>query len=78
MDGLGGHYAKVKEVRQRKTNTVWYHLYMESKNIQTSEYYKKKDRLTDIENKLVVTRGAREGRANIGVGIKKYKPVGIN
>ena len=78
MDGLGGHYAKVKEVRQRKMNTVWYHLYMESKNIQTSEYYKKKDRLTDIENKLVVTRGAREGRANIGVGIKKYKPVGIN
>ena len=51
---------------------------MESKNIQTSEYYKKKDRLMDIENKLVVPHGEREGRGNIGVGIKRYKPVGIN
>ena len=30
MDGLGGHYAKWTK-RQRKTNTVWYHLYVESK-----------------------------------------------
>ena len=51
---------------------------MESKNMQTSEYYKKKDRLTDVENKLVVTHREREGRGNRGVGIKRYKPVGIN
>ena len=31
MDGLGGYYAKWN-VRQRKINTVWYHLYVESKN----------------------------------------------
>ena len=30
MDGLGGHYAKWT-VRQRKTNTLQYHLYVESK-----------------------------------------------
>ena len=27
---------------------------------QTSEYNKKRNRLTDIENKLVVTKGERE------------------
>ena len=32
MDGLGGYYAKWN-VRQRKTNTVWYHLHVESKKI---------------------------------------------
>ena len=30
MDGPRGYYAKCN-VRQRKTNTVWFHLYMESK-----------------------------------------------
>ena len=30
-NGLGVHYAKVKSVRQRETNTVWYHLHVESK-----------------------------------------------
>ena len=31
-------------VRQRKMNTVWYHLYVESYQIQkTSEYNKKKE-----------------------------------
>ena len=29
MDGFGGHY--VSEISQIKTNTLWYHLYMESK-----------------------------------------------
>ena len=29
MNGHGGHYA---EISQTKINTVWYHLYMESKN----------------------------------------------
>ena len=50
MDGLGEHYAKwnkslislsimLSQIRQRKTNTVWYHLYVESKKTQqTSEY----------------------------------------
>ena len=29
MDRLGGHYAN--EVSQTKTNTAWYHLYVEAK-----------------------------------------------
>ena len=29
MDGLGGHYSKWN--KSEKTNTVWYHLYVESK-----------------------------------------------
>jgi len=35
----------------------------------TCEYNKKRSRLTDTENKLVVTSGEREaGRVKIGVG----------
>ena len=44
----------LSEISQRKTNTVWYHLYVESK-----KYYKwmyVKNRLTDMENKLVITK----------------------
>ena len=59
----------ISEINQRNTvwyhlsNTVWYdHLYMELKKIwQTSDYTKKRSRLTDIENKLVVTSREREG-----------------
>ena len=38
-----GHYAK----RQRKTNTVWSHFYVESK----------KTELIEIENNIVIARG---------------------
>lgn len=31
MDGLGGYYAKWFK-SDRKTNTIWDHLYVESKN----------------------------------------------
>ena len=59
----------ISEINQRNTvwyhlsNTVWYdYLYMELKKIwQTSDYTKKRSRLTDIENKLVVTIREREG-----------------
>ena len=38
---------------------------------QIGKYNKKENRLTDIENKLVVTSGERErGRGNIEVGKK--------
>ena len=43
----------LSETSQKKTNTVWYHIHMESK-----KYNKlvdmKRSRLTDIENKLVL------------------------
>ena len=63
----------LSEIRVRKLTTVWYNLYLESKkynklvNITTT----KKSRFIDIENKLVVTNGEREGgggRGKAGVG----------
>ena len=38
----------LSETSQRKTNTVWYNLYMESKNIKLTSEYNKKE--TDREN----------------------------
>ena len=35
MDGLWGHYQNA--VSQRKLNTVWSHLYVESKNTEQSK-----------------------------------------
>ena len=48
----------VSEVSQRKTNIIWYHLFVESKKIiLTWTYLQSRDRLTDIENNLMVTKG---------------------
>ena len=49
----------LSEINQRKTNTIQYHLYVESKKIQkTSEYNKKEIHpLIYAENKVMVTRG---------------------
>ena len=46
----------LSEINQRKSNTIWFHLYVESKeqNKQNS------NRLTDSENKLMVV-GGEEG-----------------
>ena len=46
MDSEG---IMLSEISQRKTNTIRYHLYVESKN--------KKPELIDTENILVVARG---------------------
>ena len=55
----------------------WFHLYVEPKKIQhTSEYNKKRSRLTDVGNKLVVTSGEREGgRGNIRVGDQEVQTI---
>ena len=53
------HLIMLSEVRQRKTN-IWYHLYMTSKIKYKWTYLW--NRLTDIENKLIVTKGESEGR----------------
>ena len=47
----------LSEISRRKTNTALYHLYVESKRKQTSEYNKRENRLTDMENKLVFSSG---------------------
>ena len=52
----------LSEVSQRKANTVYSHLYMES----TTSEYNKKEVDSHIENKLMVTCGERErGRGDI-------------
>ena len=53
----------LSEISQRKTNTVWYHLYVESKKIQQTSVYNKKEADTDIENKPVVTSGEGKYRS---------------
>ena len=45
----------LSEIRQRKTNMLWYCLYVESlKKIQNLQ---KRNRLTDLENKVMVSSG---------------------
>lgn len=54
------HPQKEMFWRWSKTNSRKY-------NPQASDYYKKRSRLTDIENKPVVTGGEKEGgSSNIG------------
>ena len=45
----------LSEVRKRKTNTIWYHLYVESKIWHKWSYLWNGN--TDIENRLVVAKG---------------------
>ena len=66
-----GYYAKWNK-SDRKTNTIWYHLYAESKKYDKLVNIIERSRLTDTEKKLVVTSGEREGRRGItGVGEKR-------
>ena len=65
---LEGYYAKWNKSDRERQIFYDYHLYVESKKIQQTSEYDKKERLTDIENKPVVTSREREGRrGNTGV-----------
>ena len=50
------------KVSQRKTNTMWYHLYVESKIWYKSTYLQNRNRFTIIGNKLMVTKEERVWR----------------
>ena len=56
-----------REIRKRKTHTIWYHLSVEYKIWHKRTYLQKWKRLTDIKNKLVVAEG--EGRAMYGLEV---------
>ena len=58
----------LSEVRKRKTNTIWYHLYVESKIWHKWIYLWNRSRLTDLENRLVVAKG----KGKEGLGIQDY------
>ena len=47
----------LSKVCQKETNTIWYHLYVESKIWHKWTYLQNRNRLTDIENRLVVAKG---------------------
>ena len=55
-DGWSYH---TKYVRQKKTNTMWNHSYVECnfKKWHKWTYLQNKNRLTEIENKIMVTKG---------------------
>ena len=50
----------LNEVSQTKTNIIWYLLCVEPKNGYKWTYLQKRNRVTDIENKLMVI-SAKEG-----------------
>ena len=52
--------SQVKQVRERKTKAIWYHLYVESKIWHRCAYLWNRNRFMDIENKLKVIDGERE------------------
>ena len=58
----------LSEISHTKTNTI-YHLYVDSKKIiQMNIYTQNRNRLTDIEDKLLVTKGEKKvGRDKLGV-----------
>ena len=63
----------LSKVSQAKTNVIWYHVYDESTKDTKEHIYKTeiernvRNRLTDIENKLMVTKGEGRQRGKLGV-----------
>ena len=57
----------ISEVSQKKTNTIWYHSYGESNVWYKCTYLQKRNRLTDLEKKLMVTKmkGGRMGKLGL-------------
>ena len=51
----------INEVRQRKTNIMWYQLCLQSK-IMIQQNLQNRNRLTDIEKKLMITQGEHGGK----------------
>ena len=63
MDGPRGFHTKWS-----KSNTIWHHLYEESKIWHKLTYLQNRNRLIDIENKFMVTKGEKGwGRDKSGV-----------
>ena len=59
---------------QSKANVIGYHLYEESKIWYKWSCLQNRNRLTDIENKFMVTKGERAwGGINLEFGISRYK-----
>ena len=66
IDGPGEYHTKWNK-SDRKTNILWYHLYVESKKWYNWTYLQNRNRLTELENELMVTMGSTEERNRMGV-----------
>ena len=76
-DGLGGHYVKWNK-SGRERQTVYDITYMWNLKKNKLMNITKRGRLTDLESWLVITSVKwEEGRDSKGVGIKRYKILGI-
>ena len=63
VDGPGDN--QLSEVSQRKTDIIWYCLYMEyKKKWYRWTYLQNRNRLTDIEDKLILPKRIEGGRIN--------------
>ena len=60
MDKLGGGYYAEENKPDREIQILYDITYLWNLKNKTSEYDKKRGRLTDIENKLMVTSGEKE------------------
>jgi len=68
----------LSEIRQREMNVIWCHLHVESMKWYKWTYLQNKNRLTDIENKVIVTKGEKGfGRNKLEFGIDRYKQLNI-
>ena len=66
--------SHTKSFRKRNTNTIQYHLYVESKIGHKRNYLQDRSRFTDKDNRLVVAKGERGGSGMDGVsGIGRFK-----
>ena len=58
---------RLSEVIQRKTNIMWYHLYVKSKMMREMNLLTKQKETHKLQNKLMVTKGEKwEGRDKLG------------
>ena len=55
----------LSEASQTKTNITGYRLYVESKKTAQT-YLQNRNRITDVENKLTVTKGESRGKGYLG------------
>ena len=69
MDGPWRNYAK-RSIRQRKTNTVQFHLYVASKK---QNKWTNKTKIIDKEKRMVVARGKGGWVGEMGEGGQEVK-----
>lgn len=63
----------INEISQIKTNTLGFHLFVESENKTSEQITIERNRYINMENKLVVAKGGLGGWVKLVKEIKRYK-----